>query len=391
MYRCITNVYIELSLSTLIAYELYKQNELLKLRETDLLNQISSLNNFIKYKDIERTKTISWLETQVNELKSELNSLKQDKVRDCLKFKRSLKDLVFERDQLKSSLLVTENKFDQLEFKFLKILPKSKSFYNNQSSINSSSTTVDDQNFKFENYMPNFPQVPNDSPLALKRKFNCNYNSKVYLSDNCDNDDDHFQNNNIETNISNNSDNNKVIKYNNKNNNNIESNLKCYSSTPNLSPNFKFKSNFQLKSTNIMISEVKFPSKSLNTLSNPNKNNDNIDTKVVHSNKKINLNRVRSLSDSSFLNDNYKVRNQTLSNNLISYNNQNRLLINVIESISTNVFTFTSTLTLNQMIPILPFFTFMIYLSFKAMKKLFIFTILALIFIVIFCINRRRR
>ena len=362
---------------------------MLKLRETDLSNQISSLNNFIKYKDIERTKTISWLETQVNELKSELNSLKQDKVRDCLKFKRSLKDLAFERDQLKSSLLVTENKFDQLEFKFLKILPKSKSFYSNQSSI--SSSTVDDENFKFENYTPNFPQVPNDSPLALKRKFNCNYNSKVYLSDNCDNDDDHFQNNSIKTNISNNSDNNKVVKYNNKNNNSNQSNLKCYSSTPNLSPNFKFKSNFQLKSTNIMISEVKLPSKSLNTLSSPNKNNDNIDTKVVHSNKKINLNRVRSLSDSSFLNDNYNFRNQTLNNNLISYNNQNRLLINVIESISTNVFTFTSTLTLNQMIPILPFFTFMIYLSFKAMKKLFIFTILALIFIVIVCINRRKR
>lgn len=178
----------ELSLSTAIAYQLFQQNEKLKEDQSSLLDQIDDFNNLINYhldlnnddfviqkrhlsvvlkNQVEKSQSVAWIESQANELKVELSTVKQQFSHQNLKAKRDLRDLTNERDLLKSSLISAEARFQQLEIQLSQACSKRKPLSALRQEWRSSNNHDNPSN-----PLVQFPQVINDSPLAQRRELN---------------------------------------------------------------------------------------------------------------------------------------------------------------------------------------------------------------------------
>lgn len=115
--------------------------------------------------EVENANSMAWIEAQANELRLELNTVKQQSSREILQTRKQLRDLIMERDKLKRELKVSKERFDGLQVQSSQLILERKSL----SVLRQECRRSDEQNaFNISNIQ--FPQVKNDSPLAKRRK-----------------------------------------------------------------------------------------------------------------------------------------------------------------------------------------------------------------------------
>ncbi|TIA90307.1 hypothetical protein E3P99_01628 [Wallemia hederae] len=176
----------ELGLSTAIAYQLFQENEKLKAEQSRLLAEIDDFSSMISNhlnvdnadfviqkrqlsvvlrREVENTDFVDWIESQANELRGEVTSLTAQLSRQKNQSMKEIRELRSERDLLKSSIASIEERFADMESQVSlsrrKPLPALRQEWRQSKAEPEALTT----GFRF-------PQVVNDSPLAMRRHDN---------------------------------------------------------------------------------------------------------------------------------------------------------------------------------------------------------------------------